>query len=294
MQKKLLAGLIGLMLVTATARAGWEYTSATKAEGGGRHAEAANNSIHALIDGTKARIEFVESGNPMMGKGSYLLTEDAGKKVYIVNPEQKAYSEWNMDAMMGMAGGMMGMMNMKVKDQKVEKLLEEKGERILGYPTTHYKFRTAYTMEMKFMGMHQSTSTVKEEDIWTTKSLPDAAFAFAGMRRDMKSGNAELDKLIASEMGKAQGFPLRIISAQHTTDPRGQQQESKVTMEVTSLKQVNPAASQFQLPADYEARDLSPLGAMLNAGEEKPADTNKSSGGNPFLKLLQQQLNKQQ
>lgn len=291
MYQRFIIGLLGAALTAATAQAGWEYTSVTRAEGG-RHSGAANNSVHALIDGTRARIEFVESGNPMLGKGTYLLTENAGKKVYLVNPAEKTYSEWNMDAMMGMAGGMMGMMNMKIMNQKVEKLLEENGGRILGYPTTHYKFRTAYTMEMNFMGMKQTTSTLNEEELWTTTALPDAAFAFATLHRGMKSGNAELDKLIASEMSKAQGFPLRIITTHHITDPRGQQQESKVTMEVTALQQTHPASSQFQLPADYAARDLSPLGA-LGAGAEKPAGAGTPSGENPFLKLLQQQLNKQ-
>jgi len=291
MHHRIMLGLLGAALATATAQAGWEYTSVTKAEGG-KHAGAANNSVHALIDGTKARIEFVESGNPMMGKGTYLLTEDAGKKVYLVNPAEKTYSEWNMDAMMSMAGGMMGMMNIQIKDQKAEKLLEEKGERILGYPTTHYKFRTGYTMEMNIMGMQQTTTTLNEEELWTTTALPDAAFAFATLHRGMKSGNAELDKLIASEMSKAVGFPLRIISTHHITDPRGQIRDSKTTMEVTALQQVHPASSQFQLPADYAARDLSPLGA-LGAGADKPAGSGTQGGDNPFLKLLQQQMNKQ-
>ena len=80
MQKKVILGLVGIMLAAVTTRAGWEYTAVTKTEGG-QHAEMVNNSVHALIDGTKSRFEFVESQNPMMRAGNYLVTEDTGKTV---------------------------------------------------------------------------------------------------------------------------------------------------------------------------------------------------------------------
>jgi len=155
MYKRFTLGLIALACATVTAHAGWEYTAVTKAEGG-KHSDMQDTKVHALVDGTKARIEFAESKNPLMGAGTYLLTTDAGKTARLVNPGEKCYSEWDMKKMMGMAGGIMGMMNMKVKDQKVEKLLEEKGPSLLGLPTTHYKFRTSYTMEISFMGMTQA------------------------------------------------------------------------------------------------------------------------------------------
>ena len=292
MQTRFLLGLTGLILMAATVRAGWEYTAVTKAEGG-QHTTMANNKVHALIDGNKSRFEFVESGNPMMNAGTYLVTEDAGKTVYLVNPTAKTYSTWNTDAMMGIAGGAMGMMNMQVKDQKIEKLLEEKGERILGQPTTHYKFRTSYTMDMNFMGMKHATTTLKEEEIWSTTALTDAAATFAPMRRNMKTGNAEFDKLIAEQMGKIQGFPLKMISSHQTTDARGQPRETKIIMEVTALKQASPDAGQFKLPAGYQEQEMALLPGMGdNASKQGGAE--KASGENPFLKMLQQQLQKQQ
>jgi hypothetical protein len=286
MQKKTILGFVGALFTAATAHAGWEYTAVTKATGG-QHADMVNNQVHALIDGPKARFEFVESSNPVMAAGNYFITEDAGQTVYLVNPAEKTYSAWKMDAMLGLAGGVMGMMNMKVTDQKIEKLLEEDGGRLLGQPTTHYKFRTAYTMEMNLMGRRQTTSTVSEEDLWTTTALTDAAATFAPLRRNMKTGNAELDKLIAEQLSKARGFPLKIISTRNAKGTRGQPQASQVIMEVTALKPASPAASQFKPPADYTAHDMAPLGAGLGGA------TDKSGGENPLLKLLQQQLQKQ-
>ncbi|MCX7010828.1 MAG: DUF4412 domain-containing protein [Kiritimatiellaeota bacterium] len=291
MKNRIVVGLVGLMCAAATAQAGWEYTSVTKGEGG-RHADMANANVHAFVDGAKARIEFTESKNPMMSAGNYLLTSDAGKTVYMVNPGEKTYSTWDLDAMMGMAGGMMGMMNMQVKDQKSEKLLEESGPKMQGLPTTHYKFHTAYTMEINFMGMKQSTTTVNEEELWSTTALKDDAFTFAAMRKGMKSGNAELDKLIAAQLNKAHGFPLKVVTKNTTKDARGQEHTSTMTMEVTELKQSSPAASQFKLPEGYTEQENNPMAALMGGG--KKSGSGGKGGDNPLLKMLQEQMKKQQ
>ena len=234
MRNRFMVLLLGASLLAVAAQAGWEYTAVTKAEGGGRKAQMMGNSIKALVAGNQARGEFVESANPMMSAGSYLLMQDAGKTMYMVNPQEKTYSTWDLKAMMGMAGGAMSMMNMQVKEPKVEKLLEEDGGKILGYPTTHYRFRTSYSMEMSFMGMNQSSSVVKEEDIWATTALKEAAFSFQGIGAEMKSGNEQLDRLIAAQKGKVTGFPLKMVHSQSTKDARGQEQVMTTTMESTT------------------------------------------------------------
>lgn len=289
MQKRFVIGVVGLMCAALTAQAGWEYTAVTKAEGG-KHAEMANSTVHAIVDGAKAKIEFSESKNPMMGSGTYLLTSDAGKTAYLVNPGEKTYSAWDMNAMLGMAGGMMGMMNMKIKEPKVEKLLEEKGSNLHGLPTTHYKFRSSYTMEINFMGMKQANSTVNEEELWVTTALKDDALTFAAMRKEMKTGNEDLDKLIASQMSKAQGFPLKVITKNINKDATGNQQESIVTMEVTAIKQATPAASSFKLPEGFAEQELNPLAAMMGGSKKSGGGKN---GDNPLLKMLQEQMKKQ-
>ncbi|MCX6996247.1 MAG: DUF4412 domain-containing protein [Kiritimatiellaeota bacterium] len=283
------ARLVVLLIVSWTAlsaRAGWEYTAVTKAEGG-RQSEMMGNSIKALVEGSQARVEFVESGNPMMRAGSYLLIQDAGKSMVMVNPQEKTYTTWDMNSMMGMAGGVMGMLNMEVQNPKVEKLLEENGGPLLGYPTTHYRFRTSYSMSMSFMGMKHSTATVQEEDLWAAATLKDAAFSLQAMQNNMKTGNEQLDKLITAQKNKAEGFPLKMISTHTVKDARGQDQVVKTTMEVTALKAARPAADQFKVPAGYqEGRMLLPFG-----GGKKGAG-GKQNGGEPDFKNLLEQIQK--
>jgi hypothetical protein len=272
--------LASISLIALGARAGWEYSATTRMEGS-PNSQQMNQSIKGLVDGDKARFDFTSSGNPMMGAGTYLLTKDAGKTVTLVNPKEKTYAAWDMSAMLGMAGAVA---KMQAVNPKVEKLLEERGEKLLGYATTHYRFRTSYTMTMTVMGFSSSSEVAREQDIWSAPALKDAAFGFRGLQGGMRAGDEGLEKLIEGEMKKVQGFPLKTISTQTTKDPRGKTTTSKVAMEVTSLKEASPAKDQFEVPSGYTESTLFP-----KSGPSSGA----SSGENPFMKMLQERNKRQ-
>ena len=147
-----------------------------------------------------------------MEKGSYLITTDGGETLFLVDPEEKTYTEWDLRAMMNMVGavmeGMGGMFQIEISDPEVEKLLEENGETIVGLPTTHYRYRTAYTMDMKIMGMRRDPRSVEMvQDIWSTEEVADPALAVWLKREPPTMGNTGLEKLIDTEMSKMKGFP---------------------------------------------------------------------------------------
>jgi hypothetical protein len=283
--KKLLMSVCLIGCLAGAAQAGWEYTAVTRAEGS-RGSEAMNQTIKGLVDGDKARFDFVSSGNPILGAGTYMLTRDAGAKVYLVNPKEKSYSLWDMQALAGFAGAMM---KPQVVNPKTEKLTEEKGEKMLGYRTTHYRFRNSYTMNMSIMGFNSSSAIVQDQDIWAAPDLKDAAFGFRGMQQGMKTGDANFDKMLADEARKVAGFPLKMVSTQTTKDSRGQTQITKTIMDVTALKEVKASAAQFELPAGYTEKPFLPMGGA----EGKPGAGRPPGGSgadNPFLKMMQEKL----
>ena len=292
MHKTIVIGGFVALALAANCQAGYSFKSVTKAEGGGRGADAQNMAVQAMVEGDKAHVEFVDSKNPAMGKGNFILTQDAGKNMFMVNPSDKTYTKWDMEAMMGMAGAAMkmmgGMMQMDFSDPKVEKLADEAGEPILGFPTRHYKFRTSYTMTMTMMGRKTVTATVKEEDIWATSKLTDAGFG-AWMRKTPPSmGNEQLDKLVKAELSKVVGFPLRHVMVSTATDASGKPQTTKMITEVTELKQTTIPDSVFVMPADYKELKMETAddaqGDGAKSGQPKlPAD---------FMKMMQQRQQK--
>jgi hypothetical protein len=268
MRKHSMFAGLAVLCTSLSSFAGWEYSSVTRAEGS-KHSEMMNNQMSSWVDGDKAKIEFVKSGSPLTPVGSFVITKDGGQVMHMVNPQKKTYSKWDVSGLAGLAGGAMQMMNMKVSTPKVEKLLEEKGEKIAGYATTHYRFRTSYTMEMNFMGMQRSTSTVTEEDIWACPQLKDAGLTAWVNQQTSNTGNEELDKLVKAEMGKVKGFPLRRVMTTTTTESsNGEPQVMKLTTEVTAIKKASPAASLFELPAGYQETPM--FSPTAGAGNENP------------------------
>lgn len=274
----------------ASSQAGWEYTAVTRGEGG-PNSQVLGSTVKAWVSGPQARVEFTESGNPMMAAGTYVVSKDAGQTLYFVNPAGKAYSKWDMGGVAGVAGGAMKMMNMKISGAKVETLLEEDGGKILGYPTKHYRFRTSYATDMSFMGLTQSTKTTQEEDVWATAALNDEGLGFWMKKRDIQTGNEDLDQMMKATMEKVQGFPLKRIVATTTEDSTDNRQTVKMTAEVTALKPSNPAANLFEIPAGYQEAPLFPAAGMgAGQGGAGEAGAAGARGTAPDPALLRKML----
>ena len=256
--------LIGLAIVAAAvvavpAEAGIYYKAVTDVDGQG---DAGDVSVEGWVDGEKAKVEFLESGNPMTPAGGYLLSQDGGRTILLVNPEEKTYAVWDLAAMMGMMGGMMKSMGpllkFEVSQPRVEKLADEDGGSLVGLTTRHYRYRTTYGMKVKVFGMGQESTVVSEQEIWATPQLQDLGLAVWLRKEPTKTGNEQLDKLIAAEMGKVAGFPLKSITVTTTTSQRGPATTTRSVMEVKELRRGDVPPGTFQLPAGYTEVQLLP------------------------------------
>ena len=169
---------IGLLLVASLANAGHYYESVTENKMAGKR-KSDIQKVKAWIEGDSARIEFVSGEKKgYFADGNYLVTTDAGDKVYLVNPKDETYAPFNLEEMMASVGQMMNMMEemgdmvkIEITDSTSEKLLEEPGERILGHATTHYRYKSGYTMNMSMMGMKRQNRSDTVMDIWSTDAL---------------------------------------------------------------------------------------------------------------------------
>jgi len=245
--------------VAATpAWAGLEFTVVTKTEGG-ENASMGNMVMNAQAEGGQARMEFVETNNPMFRQGSYLLVNAKGEMT-IVDPENKTYAKLDLAAMMEGMGGAMDAMakagfKLEFKDPKVEKLLEEPGGEILGYPTTHYRWHTTYTtvMHIPIMGA-KTMSGDSVEDVWSTTAIglpAQTEKAFQSMGQNQFSG--EMKKMIDAAKVTMTGFQLKRVVV---TKGQGGKGSQTTTTEVTKLQKANIPATRFEIPAGYTETDL--------------------------------------
>jgi hypothetical protein len=252
-----------LTLAAAPVFAGFHYKSTTHMENTQARGPLNDMQVEGWADGGKSRVEFRESSNPILKRGSYLIAKDSGKTVFLVNPEDKTYMAWDVESMLGGMGNMMNgvgaLLKIEISDPKVEKISEEDGGTLLGYPTRHVRYRTSYSMTMKVLGRGNTNDVVIDQDLWMAPKLLDPALGV--WLRTPRTGNEQIDKLIKAEMGKIQGIPLKTISVNTSTDKkRGSTQVTKTTTEVT---QIDPAAkvpaSSFEIPAGYRETQLMPM-----------------------------------
>jgi hypothetical protein len=260
--------LLSLVLLAATAQGAGYYYEARTVTQGEKQKQRDEMKVKAWVDGPKAKIEFVTTGQKkgMFSDGSYLLTKDAGETVYLVDPKEKTYAEFDLEQMMAAAGQAMamleqmgGMFQMEFTDVYNEKLSEGSGGSVLGYDTTHYRYKSGYTMKLGMMGFKQQNRVDMIQDLWCTDHFDAAGFGvWLRPDRALKTGNEEFDKLINSQMAKVKGFPLKAVNVSTTTNKKGKAVQHTSTTEVTTLREESVADATFEVPAGYTETQIVP------------------------------------
>jgi len=254
-----------LLLAAVPCWAGIHYKSTTSTVAEGSKARNSEIQAEGWVQGEKAKVAFLESnGNPFTQQGTYIVTKDGGKTLYLVNPQEKTYAAWDLQGMLGMVGAVMNGMGPLLKiqftDPKTEKLAEGDGGLVSGVPTRHYKYRTSYTMTVKVFGMGNTANVVSEQDIWATTKLSDVGLGVWLRAEPARTGNKEFDKLLTSEAAKFQGFPLKVVTVSTSTQQKGNKQTvTRATTEVTQLDtNASIPASAFEIPAGYKETQIAP------------------------------------
>jgi hypothetical protein len=270
-----MATALGLSLAySTTAGAGLVFTQVSTTDG------ERSSVTKITTDGENGKAETIESAidNPFMPPGSYMLFSQSD--MYLVNPATRTFARFDTSMFAG-AAGMAG--QMEIKDASVEKVVDEPGERIAGYATRHYQFKSSWTMAMK--GMPMSTQTSVVEDVWTTTAIDVPAMpvgAEGGLPPEV-AGQASVE-----------GFPLRRVTKQSTKTNMGAMpglgalggrlanrmagaggggDATTTTMEIRDIEQVDVAASTFEVPDGYSETQLFQTGPALpnlNGVQERP------------------------
>jgi hypothetical protein len=279
MNKQLAAATASVLFLgySAAAVAGLTYTQTTTSDG-------TRVSVQKVsIDGNNAKMENVEVAfdNPFMPRGSYVLMRGGPSDMYLVNPAQRSYARFDTEMFTQMAASMQGMVGqIQFKNVSVEKLVDEPGETIAGYPTRHYRYKASWTMQPGQMPM--SVETTLEQDVWTT-----TAFVVPSITGESVAGlPAQVAEQAQIDM---EGFPLRQISTQSTKtsmggvgggmlsrmmNRAGGNAPVKTTIEVSDISEVDVPADTFELPAGYSETSLLQSGPAMpnlnNVGERPP------------------------
>jgi len=267
--------LVILIFFSIHSLAGWEFTSETRSTND-KGETIQKMVVESKVDGSNGKFIFSEAqGSPMGKTGNYLLTNDGGQTMFMVDPVNKSYMPFDMSQLMKMAGGMLnmvqGMVKMEFSEPQITVLEDKSGESIQGLSTHYRKTETTYEMKMKIIGMTRIMDVETLEESWTTTKLGDTAFG-AWLRNDpAPTGNEDLDRLITVAMKATKGYPLKLI--QTTTTTTWNKKKTKVKdkstthtqTSVTGLSKKSIPAAQFKIPDDYvlaEGQEQSGMGSL--------------------------------
>lgn len=271
------ATLVLALVVALPAAAGYRYTAVTTVTS---DQGSSRTEVEAWIDGDNAKVVFVDaSGQPMFQEGAYVVTTDAGRTLFLVNPEEQTYSQLDLAAMMQSLDAMVeatgGLVDLEFENPEVETLSQEPGEELLGYPTTRTRFRTAFDMNIQVMGMKRGNRSESVTEVWTTDALDDPAFGVWLRKEPVETGDPGFDDVIAASLETVQGFPLKTVSDTTVTGGRRGQRQTTSRSEtvVTALEETPVPASTFEVPEGYEETQLmegdesNPLSGIFGRGE---------------------------
>lgn len=227
-----------------------------------------NMQVQAWMDGDSGKVEFVKSDSDVTPKDSYLLSNDGGKTVYLVNPNKKTYSLWDMDAMFVTLSELTkdaeGVIDIMFKDAEAEDLGTEPGGQILGVNTTKKTWRTAYSMEMKVVFMEKKQYADTRIEAWMTNdiSLPALNSMWFAVTPPT-TGNSDLDYVLTESTKRVDGTPLKVV--QNTTiskKKKGRGKSEKITMEIVALREEPVDPAMFAMPVGYNEVPLIDYGGQ--------------------------------
>lgn len=261
------------VLVAATAGAGMRYESTTRTvdEDGDARQEFI---VTSWVDGDRARIEFREAKGSPVPDDAYMITIDGGRTMFLVDPEEKTYMQWDLDRMFQTLGDLQqasgGMVSMDFTDTSADYQGSSPGGTILGYDTTKHTMKSAFTMQLKVFGMKQSTTIATETESWMTNELSSPGFGAWLRETPPKTGDPELDSMLDGIAAKLDGVVLKSVSRSVMTDTKGRETRSTSTTEVTSIEEADIDGAMFEIPPDYEKVEMPSMGESAGSEEDQP------------------------
>ena len=258
------AAAVALVAAVAPMRAGaQDYSYAfrvTPSDG-----DAFSGSVR--VSGARARVD-AEAKHGHGHARDYLLLDDGGRTVTIVNPRERSYSvttgrEFEQIVATAMRAAEVAMSN-KLTDVRVEAERLGAGDTIAGYPTQRYRLTQEFTTNISVMGFGAEPEYhVVITDFWAAPDLKLMRNPLVEMLATTETVLAQTDRGFVERSAAARdrlfrGMPLRLIVARRSLDGTKADDKkhdgSRLVVEVTRVVRGPVDRAALDLPKGYEKR----------------------------------------
>lgn len=203
------------------------------------------------------RVEFKESGNPVLSDESVIISKDM-KTIYLLNTKDKTYAELNFEDLLQSFGNVAGsLLNIEIENPKVEVKKGTEDKSILGFPCKHIIIETSYDMKMKVLFMKSKQKVHYISEYWVAHTFPIILRDWY-QERSFKTGIPDLDKLIEMETAEVKGMVLKLKKVTETKNEKGEITKVYDESEITKIEEKDLPSSYFEVPKDYKKIEFFP------------------------------------
>jgi len=214
---------------------------------------------HAVSAGGRGRIDIVDGGMMLFGKGDYMLFDSTG--VTVVRPATHEYVALSSELA---DNEQLGALFKSITLSDVKALLDSLpgSDTVAGYPTRHFRMTLAVNMSIDASMAQQRMATESITDYWIANvpGLPNNPLVRANTVVPMgaasgpfKALNAKVDSL-AARMGTATALRTKTVS-RLILGP-GQATTTEQSSEVTNIRHVNVDEASLAIPAGYRKTSI--------------------------------------
>jgi len=210
------------------------------------------------LDKDKARFDFLAENQKKTADTPYVLTIDSGKNWIIGDTHEDKPSCVQVDIVefFQKVGGALttldALVNPKISEPQIKRLLEEDGPKMMGFPTRHVRVQITANAKASFLFKKYEYAIRITDDIWYATNIEVHPIRKKWFQALSQTGYPLLDKIYGDWTKQIKGAVLRQYTAIEVTNVKKNTTSAQSQKAViTSIKELEPSeieATIFNVP----------------------------------------------
>ncbi|HYM62154.1 MAG TPA: DUF4412 domain-containing protein [Thermoanaerobaculia bacterium] len=258
--KRLSAALLTLLAASPLA-AGLTYRFQTSTSG----IQSSTLTGKVTVAAPNMRVEVLHGDGILFQDGQVVLSKDGSQTLTVIDPASKSYYDLSLEQTFGGANSLLtqlgGSVMITFENPKADVKNLGDGGTIEGYPTRRYAVTFSFDLVFDAMGQKMRSRVTTSSMNWMTERIGADAMSFLQLQ-GFRTGIDAVDKLMALQATKINGFPLKQVTTVTVSQPGGRDVTSTSTTSVTGIQNASVNAQELAIPAGYKKVE-SPMDKML-------------------------------
>ena len=206
----------------------------------------------ATADRGRIRLDITRGDGSVLRDNTIALSIDHGRALRIIDSSSGTFYDVDLEHLLGGIAALVkqlgGLVTIKVQNVRVNTRDAGDGGTIEGFPTRRASIECEYDLEVDAWGQKSKVHVATDVESWVTDTLPSDMRSIFQVSA-MKSGIADIDKLIESQSGALSGFPLKQITTVRTNEIY-----ATTMTTVSGIRAVTVDGATFRTPRGFRKR----------------------------------------